>query len=310
MTTNWSTKDIPSQVGRRAIVTGTGGIGFEVARALVIAGAEVIVAGRNPANGEAAVARLRQAAAAPKVSFEVIDLASLVSIAAFGARMKETHDRIDLLVNNAGVMTPSKRRLTEDGFELQFGTNHLGHFALTAHLLPLLHQGSGARVISLGSVAARGGVIDFDDLHAERGYRPMPVYSQSKLACLLFAFELQRRSAAHGWGLSSIAAHPGIARTDLLLNSPGRWDMGRIARTYLAFLFQPVAQAALPVLYAATAPDAVPGVYYGPDRMGETRGHPAVARVPPKAQDTKTAGRLWDVSEQLTGVSFTDATLR
>lgn len=305
--TRWTTQNMPSQAGRRAVVTGTGGIGFEVALALAIAGAEVILAGRNPASGMEAAARLQKSAPKTRVTFEVLDLASLASVAAFGGRMNEAFDRLDLLVNNAGVMTPPARRTTEDGFELQFGTNHLGHFALTAHLLPLLRRGEGARVISLSSIAARGGAIDFDDLNAERSYRPIAVYSQSKLACLMFAFELQRRSVAHDWGVSSIAAHPGVARTDLLLNSAGRWDASRVVRTYLPFLFQPVAQGALPVLYAATSTDAAPGGYYGPDRLSETRGHPAPARVPPQALDAEMSARLWVVSEQLTGVRFPGA---
>lgn len=300
----WSTKDIPPQTNRLAVVTGTGGIGFETALALTRAGAEVILAGRDPVKGEAAVARLHAANPRARARFDLLDLASLGSIAAFGARLRAAQDRLDLLINNAGVMTPPVRLETRDGFELQFGTNYLGHFALTAHLLPLLRQGSGARVVSLGSVAARQGAINFDDLGTRHEYRPMPVYSQSKLACVMFAFELQRRSEAGGWGLASFAAHPGISRTDLLMNAPGRWDASRLIRTALPFLFQPAAQGALPVLYAATAPEAQPGAYYGPGRLGETRGHPAPARVPPQALDAAAAVRLWEVSERMTGLSF------
>jgi NAD(P)-dependent dehydrogenase (short-subunit alcohol dehydrogenase family) len=301
--TGWTTADIPPQQGRLAIVTGTGGIGYETALALARAGAGVILAGRSPAKGAAAIDRLRGAVPGARVRFEALDLASLASIAAFGDRIRGSHDRLDLLINNAGVMTPPTRQSTEDGFELQFGTNHLGHFALTAHLLPLLRAGKGARVVALGSVAARGGRMDFDDLQAERSYRPMPVYSQSKLACLLFAFELQRRSTAGNWGIASIAAHPGVSRTDLLPNSAGRWDIGRLVRVNLPFLFQPAAQGALPVLFAATSGAALPGGYYGPDRLGETRGHPAPARVPPQAEDPAAARRLWEESARLTGLS-------
>jgi NAD(P)-dependent dehydrogenase (short-subunit alcohol dehydrogenase family) len=187
---------------------------------------------------------------------------------------------------------------------LQFGTNYLGHFALTAQLLPLLKQGDAPRVITMSSVAARQGSINFDDLQAERSYQPMPVYAQSKLACLLFAFELQRRSAAAGWGFTSIAAHPGISRTNLLTNAPGRRSVAGMVRTWLWFLFQPAAQGALPTLYAATSPRAMPGAYYGPDRVNETRGYPALAKVPAQARDAAVAARLWEVSEQLTGVRF------
>lgn len=202
-------------------------------------------------------------------------------------------------------MTPPDRRLTADGFELQFGTNYLGHFALTAHLLPLLRRGDRPRVVNLSSIAARSdGAIDFDDLQAERAYRAMPVYGQSKLACLIFALELQRRSDAAGWGVTSIAAHPGVARTEFLQNAPGRRSAKGLARSALWFLFQPAAQGALPTLYAATPPDARGGGYYGPNRMGETRGHPVPARLPPQATDPKIALRLWQVSETLTGLAF------
>lgn len=300
----WTAASIPPQTGRTAIVTGTGGLGFEDALALARAGAEVILAGRNATKGAEAVERIRAAVPGARVGFEQLDLASLASVAGFAEKQRATRERIDLLVNNAGVMTPPQRQVTSDGFELQFGTNHLGHFALTAQLLPLLRAGERPRVVSLGSVAARKGAIDFDDLGAERGYDPMRVYAQSKIACLMFALELQRRSAAAGWGVASIAAHPGISRTDLLLNAPGRRSAQGLARTYLWFLFQPTAQGALPTLYAATAPEAQPGAYYGPDRLGETRGHPATAKIPPFAQDAAAAARLWEVSEEMTGLRF------
>lgn len=302
--THWTADDIPSQTGRLAIVTGTGGIGYQAALALAHAGAEVILAGRDPAKGKASVDTIREAVPGATLRFEVLDLASLASVAAFGERMTTDLHRLDLLINNAGVMTPPTRRMTDDGFELQFGTNHLGHFALTAHLLPLLRRGTDVRVIALSSIAARGGQIKLDDLQAERSYRPMSVYSQSKLACLMFAIELQRRSAMNNWGISSIAAHPGVSRTDLLPNSAGRWDIARLVRVTLPFLFQPASQGALPVLFAATSADAKPGGYYGPDRMGGTRGHPSPAPIPEQANDLTTAARLWEQSEQLIGVAF------
>ncbi|WP_226583939.1 SDR family oxidoreductase [Acuticoccus sediminis] len=300
----WTAADIPSQQGRTAVVTGTGGLGYEIALALARAGAGVIIAGRNPEKGEAAALRIAKTVPGALATFEALDLARLESIADFASRMATGFGSIDLLVNNAGVMTPPRRQETADGFELQLGTNYLGHFALTARLLPLLREGAGARVVTVSSIAAQGGTMDLDDLGATWSYRPMPVYARSKLACLMFARELQRRSEAGGWGLASMAAHPGIARTELLHNAPGRWSMSGIARSALWFLFQPVDQGALPMLYAGTAPQAVPGVYYGSDRMRETRGHPAPAKVPPATDDPATNARLWEISEAMTGAGF------
>ncbi|MDX6804880.1 SDR family oxidoreductase [Terrihabitans rhizophilus] len=308
--TDWTRDDIPSQRGRTAVVTGTGGLGFEDALALAAAGADVIIAGRNPAKGAEAVARIRLAFPHASVAFELLDLGSLASIADFARRMDDTRHSLDLLINNAGVMTPPRRETTSDGFELQFGTNYLGHFALTARLLPLLLRANQPRVVTVSSIAARGGAIDFDDLQAETGYRPMPVYGQSKLACLMFAIELQRRSDAAGWGIASIAAHPGISRTDLLHNAPGRFSPQGILRSLLWFLFQPVPQGALPTLFAATSPDAKKGGYYGPDRLRETRGFPAEAKFPKAALDAAGASRLWEISERLVGVTFRSSALQ
>lgn len=300
----WRATDIPDQGGRSAVITGTGGLGYEDALALARAGADVILAGRSAEKGAEAVARIKAEVPGAKVRFEQLDLASLASVRDFAARLSAQRDSLDLLINNAGVMVPPTRQETADGFELQFGTNHLGHFALTAALLPLLRKGRNARVIALSSVAARGGAIDFDDLNAERDYKPMPVYSQSKLACLMFALELQQRSDAGGWGVTSIASHPGVSRTDLLHNAPGKRSGMGIARSLLWFLFQPAAQGALPTLYAATAPDARGGGYYGPDKFSETRGYPAPAKIPPAALDQAAAARLWEESERLTGARF------
>lgn len=300
----WNASDIPSQRGRSALVTGTGGLGYEDALALARAGAEVIIAGRNAAKGSDAVARIRSRHPKANVRFELLDLADLHSIRAFGSRLRAQLESLDLLINNAAIMAPPIRQVTPDGFELQFGTNHLGHFALTAELLPLLRKGAAPRVVTISSVAARDGAIAFDNLQAERWYKPMPIYSQSKLANLMFAFELQRRSRKFGWGITSVAAHPGISRTELIPNGAGRMSLVGLARSALWFLFQPAAQGALPTLFAATSPDIVPGGYYGPDKFGETRGSPSVARVPPQADDDAVASRLWDVSARLTGASF------
>lgn len=302
--TRWTVLDMPPQIGRSAVVTGTGGLGYEDALALARAGCEVILAGRDPRKGSDAVGRIREEVPAAQIRFERLDLADLASIAAFAERLGSQRDQLDLLINNAGVMVPPQRKVTSDGFELQLGTNYLGHFALTAHLLPLLRRSAAARVISVSSVAAPSGAIDFDDLNAEKSYKPMPVYAQSKLACLMFAFEMQRRSDAAGWGVASIASHPGVSRTDLLHNGPGRNSLQGRARSYLPFLFQPAPRGALPTLFAATSPDAQPGGYYGPDGFAGIRGYPTTAKTPPQALDQGVAARLWQVSEALTGVRF------
>ncbi|RVT99289.1 SDR family NAD(P)-dependent oxidoreductase [Rhodovarius crocodyli] len=304
MTHHWTTQDMPSQRGRTFVVTGTGGLGFEDALALAAAGADVVIAGRNPAKGAEAATRIKAAVPGATVCFEVVDLARLASVASFARRLSAKRDSIDVLINNAAVMTPPRRESTVDGFELQFGTNYLGHFALTAHLLPMLRRGSEPRVVTLSSVAARSGTINFLDLQSRRAYTPMPAYGQSKLACLMFAFELQRRSEAAGWGVASIAAHPGVSRTDLLHNAPGRGSFQSRLRSALWFLFQPAAQGALPTLFAATAPEARPGGYYGPHRLGETRGYPTEAKPPEQALNLEVASQLWELSCGLTGISF------
>lgn len=299
----WTTDDMPSLKGKNAIVTGVGGLGFEDALALSRAGANVIIAGRDAIKGEAAVGKIINEIKNASISFELIDLADLTSVAAFSKRISKEYDKIDILINNAGVMTPPKRLETKDGFELQFGTNYLSHFALTAHLLPLIKKAKG-RVVSLSSVAARSGKINFDDLQAKNKYEPMSVYSQSKIACLMFAFELQKQSDKNDWGITSVAAHPGISRTELLVGkSDGRGTSG-IVRKYAWFMFQPVAQGALPTLFAATSPKAEPGKYYGPHALSETRGYPKEALIPKYAQDSEISEHLWKISEKLSGVSY------
>ncbi|WP_420139098.1 SDR family oxidoreductase [Sphingomonas sp.] len=305
--TRWTMSDIPPQHRRVALVTGTGGLGFEDALSLARAGCETIIAGRDLRKGVLAVEQIRRDVPGAKVRFERCDLASLTSVAECAARLAVQIERLDILINNAAVMVPPQRQVTADGFELQLGTNFLGHVALTAQLLPLLRQAPAPRVVSVSSIAALRGKIDFDDLQAERTYNPMASYAQSKLACLMFAFEFQRRSVAEGWGVTSIAAHPGISRTDLIHNGAGpRSLQGRI-RSYFPFLFQPVAQGALPTLFAATAPEAKPGGYYGPDGFAELRGYPAASKIPSAALDEGVAARLWEVSQMLTGVWFAAA---
>ena len=303
--TRWTAADIPPQKGKTALVTGSAGLGFETARALARAGAQVVVASRNPETGGQAVARIKAETPSADIRFEAVDLASLASVSALAGRIRGRTDGLDLLVNNAGVMAPPRRMETMDGFELQFGTNHLAHFALTGLLLPLLVNAGDARVVTVSSIAARSGAIDFADLQATNGYRPMPVYAQSKLACLMFGLELQRRSQAEGWDITRFPVHHGVSRTGLLYNTPGGPSgLRRTLRGLLGFLFQPVPQGALPTLFAATAPRAEGGVYYGPDGMAELNGFPARARVPAPATDEAACRRLWDASERLTGVRF------
>ncbi len=212
---------------------------------------------------------------------------------------------LDLLINNAGVMDLPTRRLTEDGFELQFGTNHLSHFALTALLLPLLRKAQAPRVVNVSSLAHRGGKIDFANLQAERKYNSWAAYQQSKLANLLFTFELQRRSDAYGWGLMSNAAHPGYARTELIPNGPGTGGLKGVGMKVLgSFMSHSAAAGALPTLFAATSPEAAPNGYYGPNGFYELKGPVAPAKVFPQAKDEAVARKLWEVSEQLTGVKW------
>jgi len=303
--TKWTTKNMPAQHGRSAVVTGTGGLGFEDALALARAGASVVIAGRNPWKGAEAVAAIKRSVPQANIRFGKVDLANLASIAEFAAQLGREQGSLDLLINNAGVMNPPQRRTTSDGFELQFGTNYLGHFVLTAHLMPLLKRAQHPRVVTVSSIAARMGAIDFNDLQAERSYTPMRVYSQSKLACLMFALELSRRSRLAGWGIESIAAHPGVTRTDLIANgAAGQLTVHIMARRLLWFLFQPAWQGALSTLFAATDPTAQDGDYYGPDRLGGTRGYPVQEEPPKQAQDLGVAARLWETAEQLSRVSF------
>jgi NAD(P)-dependent dehydrogenase (short-subunit alcohol dehydrogenase family) len=302
----WISTNIPNQHDRSVIITGTGGLGYETALVLVGAGAEVILAGRNEKKGAESIDKIRAIVPSANISFENIDLADLSSIEAFGKRIKGQRQSLDLLINNAGVMTPPQRQVTKDGFELQFGTNYLGHFALTAHLMPLLRKGNKPRVVTVSSIAnrERKAKINFDDLLSELNYHPMEAYDQSKLADLLFAFELQHRSDAAGWGIMSIASHPGISSTDLLSNGPG--ENGFLTRVLKIFPFlrQSAADGALPSLYAATSPNALGGGYYGPNGFNEMRGLPRPAKIPQKAQDINVAKRLWEVSKQLTHVDF------
>ena len=300
----WTTKNIPSQNGKLAVITGaTGGLGYETALALAGADAEVILAGRNADKGKEALHRIRSTYPNAKIRFEQLDLASLASVTEFANRLKSQGRLINLLVNNAGVMALPTRQVTKDGFEMQLGTNYLGHFALTAQLLPLLRGTHHARVVNLSSIAHRQGQIAFDDLQGSRSYSAWRIYAQSKLAMLIFALELQRRSDANGWGLISNAAHPGWARTELVANGPGATGvMGRLSKLFAPLFSHSAADGALPTLFAATSPDASAAGYYGPDGFMEMKGHTAPAEIMPQASNTKVAVRLWEESNKLTGV--------
>lgn len=294
--------DIPDQTGRLAVITGaTGGLGYETALALAAANASVVLTGRNAQKGDAALARIRAIHPKADVSYDTLDLGSLASVADFARRFAATHDRLDLLVNNAGIMMLPTRAVTADGYEKQFQTNYLGHFALTARLLPLL-AAAGGRVVSLSSLMARRGRLHFEDLQLVSGYSPEKAYAQSKLACLMFAQELQRRSDATGWGIASLGAHPGISSTGLIENGMGRNSIAARLKPVTGVFFQSPAAGALPTLYAATSPRMTPGGYYGPDGFMEMRGAPTDASVPSQAKNLADAARLWTISEELTGV--------
>jgi NAD(P)-dependent dehydrogenase (short-subunit alcohol dehydrogenase family) len=296
---NWTDRDVPDQKGRVAVVTGANtGLGFETARVLAERGASVVLAVRDVEKGKQAASRFGSSA---DVTVQELDLASLESVRAAAADLHATLPKIDLLVNNAGVMYPP-RQTTRDGFELQFGTNHLGHFALTGLLLDLLLPVPGSRVVAVASLAHRiRAGIHFDDLQWENSYDRVAAYGQSKLANLMFGYELQRRLAPHGT-TAAVAAHPGVARTELMRNSPA---VLRGLFTVTAPLFtHDSAQGALPVLRAATDPGALGGQYYGPDGLGESRGYPKVVASSPQSYDVATQRRLWTVSEELTGVKF------
>ncbi|SDE12310.1 SDR family oxidoreductase [Glycomyces harbinensis] len=304
----------PDLTGKRALVTGASdGMGLGIAERLAAAGAEVVMPVRNPRKGEAAIARIRRSVPDAKVSLRDLDLSSLASVATLGDTLREEDDPIHLLVNNAGVMTPPTRQTTADGFELQFGTNHLGHFALVARLLPLLRAGR-ARVTSQVSVAARRGEINWDDLNWEHGYHGQRAYSQSKIAFGLFGLELDRRSKAHGWGITSNLSHPGVAPTNLLAARP---EVGRDRDTpairlirWLSargILLGTVETAKLPALTAATDPEAKAAVLYGPSGAGNLGGPPAEQRLYPPLRSADDAERVWRVSERLTGSAIPTA---
>jgi len=300
----WQPGNLPPQAGKLAVVTGAAsGLGYEIALALAQGCADVIVAGRNEAKGREAVGKLRMLAPKALVRFERLDLANLASVSDFAGRLGTAGRPVDLLVNNAGVMALPKRLVTADGFEMQLGTNYLGHFALTGLLLPLLRLSRGPRVVQVSSLAHRYGQIRFDDLQGERRYRPWAAYFQSKLAMVLFARELQRQSDAHGWRLLSSAVHPGYARTGIFSNG-GRSAVSVLSGMLGRVLGQSAADGAQPALFAADSSSALEGGFYGPGGLLELAGPPAAAQISKRALDLDVARRLWQVSEQLTGVTW------
>ena len=309
MSEKWTTADIPDQSGRTALVTGANsGLGLQTAKALAGAGATVLIGCRN--QEKAADAKREIEAAAPGATIEIVelDLADLASVQAAAESVAARPEPLDLLVNNAGVMVPPKRQ-TADGFELQFGTNHLGHFALTGRLLDKLLAADSPRVVTVASIAHRAGKMDFDDLNWEKSYSRWPAYGRSKLSNLLFTLELSKRAADAGTNLIAASSHPGFAATNLQTAGIG---LGSIGGTLLKpvmkvgniFLAQSDANGALPSLRAATDPDVVSGDYYGPDGLGEQRGHPQRVGRTSRASNEADAKRLWEVSEEMTSVSF------
>jgi len=302
---------VPDLTGKLAVVTGgSDGLGLGLAKRLAAAGADLVLPVRNPDKGAAAAEKVRTAAPGATVSVRDLDLASLASVRAFTDTMRDEGHPIHLLVNNAGVMTPPTRHTTSDGFELQFGTNHLGHVALTAGLLPLLRAGR-ARVTTMSSSAARYATLDWDDLQSARRYSAVRAYNRSKLATLHFGLELDRRSGAAGWGVTSNVAHPGTTLTNLYASGPnlGRSRpsshdrvMRRLLR--LGLFVQTVDAGLLPALHAATSPEARGGAFYGPDGLGQFTGGPTELAVYRSARDEAEAARLWTVSSQLARVEF------
>ena len=299
---------VPNLSGRLAVVTGANsGLGFGLTGRLAAAGAEVVMAVRNRDKGQRALEELRAQNPDANLRLVDLDLASLASVRSAAQSLLDEDRALDILINNAGIMAVPDRRETADGFELQFGSNHLGPFALTGLLLPALQRAEAPRVVSTASIAANAGRWQWDNLQAEKKYGAWGAYGLSKLSNLVFARELQRLSDLNAWGITSVAAHPGGTATNLQTTGPrdGRAPSARQQKTTERFM-QGVDQGILPSLYAATSPDATPGGYYGPNGFLEVRGLPAPARLPRGARDANAAILLWEASERLTGVRYAE----
>lgn len=307
MAERWSEANIPDLSDRVIMVTGANsGIGYEAARAFAQHGAHVVLACRNRTKADAAVADIRASASDPSVEVLEVDLGDLDSVASAAKQFVSDHDRLDILVNNAGLMALPHQR-TAQGFEMQFGVNHLAPFALTGHLLDRLLSTPGSRVVAVSSTGHRPGTIHFDDLQLEKNYGPWRAYFQSKLANLLFTYELQRKLAAAGTSTIATAAHPGGARTNLGRENPGGIvnTVAHVLHPLINQVMQPASMGALPTLRAAVDPAAAGGEYYGPDGLGEQRGYAKRVDSTKRSKDLETARRLWTISEELTGVRYT-----
>lgn len=301
--TKWSADRIGDLNGKRIIITGgASGIGYEAATKLAGKGAEVILAVRTMEKGERAATKLKVSHPDAKITVMHLDLGDLNSVKQFAQEFKAKYNKLDILINNAGVMVPPYRK-TEQGFELQFGVNHLGHFALTGQLIPLLSATPGARIVTVSSIAARKATIDFDNLDGSKGYNPMTFYRQSKLSNLLFAIELQNRLNGNGNGLVSVACHPGISATNLVSRGSGK-EAGWLVKQLMKLFVQSAEMGSLPTLYAATAPGLKGGEYIGPDGRHGHSGHPVVTDEAEKLFNASLAARLWNISEELTGIKF------
>lgn len=304
MNDKWTTANMPDLTGKVMVVTGgNSGIGYEAAKAFASKGAYTILACRNLDKGRAALQKLQTAVSGAQAEVMQLDLASLKSVRQFAAEFKNKFNRLDVLANNAGIMMVPYGK-TEDGFERQFGTNHLGHFALTGLLMDVILQTPGARVVNVSSNAHRWGEMDFDNLMYENGdYAPTPAYGRSKLANLLFTYELQRRFEAAGANAMVLAAHPGVAATNLANHLINRWYF-KLLMPLMPLISQNAAMGALPTIRAAVDPQAKGGQYYGPNGRREMRGYPVVVTSNEASHNVEDAKRLWEISEELTGVHY------
>ncbi len=300
---NWTIESIGNLNGKRVIITGgASGIGFEAAKVLSAKGAQVIIAVRNIEKGQRALARIKADNPLADISLMNLDLANLASVREFAQEFTQKYKSLDLLINNAGVMIPPYQK-TKDGFELQFGTNHLAHFALTGLLMPLLTLTPGSRVVTVSSIASRGAKIYFDNLDGSKGFSTMSFYRQSKFSNLLFGKELDYRLKQSGSNTKSIVCHPGVSATNLFMRGSGK-EGGKVMNFLLSLFAQPAHKGALPTLFAATNPQLQGGEYIGPDGVANFRGNPVISSEGDKLFKSDISQKLWKVSEQLTGVSF------